>query len=77
MTNGTYSPAEVAELLGGDPQTYRIMARDGVLKFPHFYLGKHLRFPKQPIDEMARLCGKHDYAITGEYPCEFKEEHNK
>lgn len=49
----TYSPEEVAEILGGCAATYRAMARKGTLKLPHFQCGNRLRFPKKFIDELA------------------------
>lgn len=45
----TVSPAVVAQVLGGRPYVYNLMARQGKLTLPHVWRGRNLRVFKAPL----------------------------
>lgn len=48
----TISPGVLAEVLGGKPYTYNVMAKNGQLSLPHIWRGRNLRVFKQPLIEL-------------------------
>ena len=49
LPSETISPAVLAEVAGGDPYSYNLMAKSGKLDLPHFWRGRNLRIWKQPV----------------------------
>lgn len=53
QTAETISPAQTAKLLGGDPYTYNVAAKEGKLTLPHIWRGRNLRILVQPLLQLV------------------------
>jgi len=45
----TCSPRELAQVLGGNPYSYNVAARNGKLEFDHTWHGVNLRIYTEPV----------------------------
>ena len=54
LDSETISPKVLALVAGGDPYTYNLMAKQGKLDIPHYWMGRNLRIWKGPV---IRLIG--------------------
>ena len=45
----TVSPTVLAKVLGGTPYYYNLSAKEGTLKFPHYWRGRNLRIFTAPV----------------------------
>lgn len=50
----TISPTIAAQVLGGKPYAYNIVAREGKLRLPHIWRGRNLRILKTPLLKLIR-----------------------
>ena len=48
----TISPKLMAEIVGGDPYSYNLAAKEGRLDIPHFWRGRNLRIWKRFVIRM-------------------------
>lgn len=44
-----FTAAEIAPILGSDPQAIRIAAREGKLGVPAICVGNRVKFPREPL----------------------------
>ena len=49
LPSETISPKVLAEVAGGDPYSYNLMAKSGKLDIPHFWRGRNLRIWKEYV----------------------------
>lgn len=45
----TIGPVQLAKVLGGQPYTYNVLAKNGQLPFPHIWRGRNLRIFVAPL----------------------------
>ena len=57
-----FTPTDICGVLGCDPQTLRLMARQqpGKLGFPSMILGNRVKFPRIPFQEFMGVIGKQE-----------------
>ena len=51
-TRSFYTPAEVAEMLGCDPQTVRLQCRAGTFVVTAVMIGNRVKIPKAAFDKV-------------------------
>lgn len=51
----TISPKVLSLVVGGDPYSFNLAARDGKLDLPHFWAGSHLRIWKGPVIKFIEM----------------------
>lgn len=50
----TISPAQLSQILGGNPYSYSLSAKRGQLDLPHIWRGRNLRIYKQPLLDILK-----------------------
>lgn len=50
----TISPRQAAQVLGGQPYLYNLLAKQGELHLPHMWRGRNLRIFKTPVLRLIR-----------------------
>ena len=48
----TVTPAQLSQVLGGNPYTYNLMAKRGELTLPHIFRGRNLKIFTAPVIKM-------------------------
>ena len=52
LPSETISPKIMAKVVGGDPYSYNLAAKEGRLDIPHFWMGRNLRIWKRFVIKM-------------------------
>lgn len=58
LPSETISPSQLAMVIGGDPYSYNLAAKDGKIDhqvLPHIWRGRNLRFFKEAV--IDQICG--------------------